>query len=139
GVPRDEAAAALLLERATCSALEGLLGPGTRALRFGWPSDSGRPQDFSSAIRWLAEAMHIGLSAGYRPPRRKDGGVDVVAWRPFKDGRPGFPIVLAQCTIESDVLAKSRDIDIRQWATWLALDASILIALAIPGTVPRDE
>jgi len=79
------------------------------------------------------------LSAGYRPPRRKDGGVDVVAWRPFQDGRPGFPIVLAQCTIESDVLAKARDIDIRQWATWLALDASILIALAIPGTVPRDE
>jgi hypothetical protein len=123
----------------TCAALRQLLGPGSHALRFGWPSEVGRPQEFSRAVAWLAETMKIKIGSGYRPPRRKDGGVDVVAWRSFPDGRPGFPIVLCQCTIETDFIHKARDVDLRLWSTWLGFDSEPALVLAIPGTVGRNE
>jgi hypothetical protein len=130
---------AVAFERVVCRAMEGLLGPGSVALRFGWPSEHGRPPDFPGAIRWLAARMGISPGSMYRPPRRRDGGVDIVAWRPFPDGRSGFPVVLVQCTLQQDVVSKATDIDLRNWAGWLTLDADPTIALAVPGTLPPNE
>ena len=47
--------------------------------------------------------------------------------------------MLVQCTLERDFVHKSRDIDRRIWAGWLAFDADPLTALAIPHVVPREE
>jgi hypothetical protein len=44
-----------------------------------------------------------------------------------------------QCTLERDFVHKSRDIDRRVWAGWLAFDADPLTALAIPHVVPKEE
>lgn len=129
----------VLFENLVCSALRSLLGAESFAIRFGWPSAEGRPREFASAISWLAERMGTHLGRAYRPPRRKDGGVDVVAWRPFPDGKPGFPIMLVQCTLERDFVHKSRDIDRRIWAGWLAFDADPLAVLAIPHVVASTE
>ena len=112
------------------------LGPESIGLRFGWPSDNGRPAEFPDAIRWLSLKMNIELGSSYRPPIRKDGGVDVVVWRPFGDNRTGFPIVLVQCTLQKDLLAKSRDIDLVNWSGWLALDRQPWAVLATPRIVP---
>jgi hypothetical protein len=139
GAQRDDPECAVILESLTCAGLKGLLGPGTDSLRFGWPSAEGRPADFNGAIKWLFARMGIRVAGGYKPPRRKDGGVDVVAWRSFGDKRPGFPIVLAQCSIERDMAQKARDVDLRQWSAWLALDAQILLVLVVPGALPADE
>lgn len=135
----DLQAGAALLEKLTQGAMVGLLGPSTKSVRFAWPSDDGRPPQFPDAIRWLGTKMGIALGQSYRPPRRKDGGVDVVAWRSFDDGRRGFPVVLVQCTLQRDYVSKSRDIDLRTWSGWLAFDADPLTALAIPFTVGSDE
>ena len=110
-------------------------GPESIGLRFGWPSDNGRPAEFSEAIRWLSQKMNVELGTSYRPPIRKDGGVDVVVWRPFGDNRSGFPIVLIQCTLQKDLIAKSRDIDIANWSGWLALDHEPIVVLASPRIV----
>lgn len=126
---------AVLFERITEKAVARLWGGNGRALRFGWPSDAGRPPEFYGAIEWLALNMGLAVGAGYRPPRRKDGGVDVVGWRPFPDARSGFPIVLVQCTLQSDILAKATDVDARLWATWLVLDDEPQTALAVPQTI----
>lgn len=131
--------AALQLEKIVCEALKALYGPGTSALRFAWPSDEGRPQEFPDAVRWLAGRMNIPCGSAYRPPYTKDGGVDVVAWRPFPDGRSGFPVMLAQVTIEKDYVHKARDVDIRIWSGWLALDHDPSTALAIPEVVASGE
>lgn len=139
GRSASEDANALTFENVVCEALIAMLGRGSRALRFGWPSDAGRPQEFSRAVAWLGDMMKIRIGSGYRPPRRKDGGVDVVAWRPFVDGRPGFPVILAQCTLESDFVRKARDVDVRLWSTWLGFDLDPMIVLAIPGTLGRTE
>ncbi|MSQ28897.1 MAG: hypothetical protein EXR68_00175 [Dehalococcoidia bacterium] len=130
---------AIAFERLVVVALESLLGSTARAVRFGWPGDQGRPPEFYGAIEWLAAKMGIPAGQAYRPPRRKDGGVDVVGWRPFPDGRSGFPVMLVQCTLQQDVTQKAADIDVRNWAGWLKLDADPTTALAVPGTIPTGE
>ncbi len=127
------------LERITAEALTALFGPGTSSVRFGWPSEEGRPQQFPDAVRWLAERMNVPVGAAYRPPYAKDGGVDVVAWRPFPDGRSGFPVLLAQCTLERDYVNKAADVDLRVWAGWLALDVDPATALAVPDVVAAGQ
>lgn len=124
-----------LLEEITETALANFWGPGGRALSFGYPSRHGRPEAFDQAVLWLATEIGLEPGRGYRPPRRKDGGVDVVAWRQFVDRRPGFPVALAQCTIQAETFTKTTDIDLRLWASWLAMDVDPLSMLVIPGTV----
>jgi len=130
---------AALFERLTVDATQQLMGPQATAIRFGWPSEHGRPERFGDAIEWLATKMGIKSGTSFRSPLRKDGGVDVIAWRPFPDKRPGFPIALVQCTVQREVVSKSRDIDLRNWSNWLALDIDPTTILAIPGTVAKPE
>ena len=128
-----------LFEEIVRDALRNMLGSGGRALRFGW-SDVGRTKaGFSGAIEWLAEELGIRTGTAYLPPRRKDGGVDVVAWRPFKDNQTGFPIVLAQCTVQKNPIAKTADIELHQWRRWLDLDQPPQVVLAFPGTIRSTE
>lgn len=124
-----------LLELITEHALANFWGQGGNALRFGYPSAHGRPEQFDKAVKWLAEHMGLEPGRGYRPPLRKDGGVDVVAWRPFADQRPGFPVALAQCTMQEATFTKTTDIDLRLWSSWLAMDTDPLSLLVIPGTI----
>ena len=133
------AVGAELFERITCVAAQGLFGPETQALRFAWPSEEGRPSGFPDAVRWLSDRMHVPLGSAYRPPRRQDGGVDVIAWRSFADGMPGFPILLTQCTIERDYVHKAADVDTRLWSGWLSLDVDPLTALTLPFVVAAGE
>lgn len=122
-------------EDLTLESVRSWLGTGAEGVRFGWPSDSGRPADFPEAIRWLSSRMNVELGSAYRPPIRKDGGVDVVVWRPFGDRRSGFPIVLVQCTLQRDLISKARDIDVTNWSGWLALDYPPMTALATPRVI----
>ncbi|MET4079614.1 hypothetical protein [Janibacter sp. UYMM211] len=124
-----------LLEEVSEVALANFWGHGGEALAFGYPSKHGRPKEFSLAVPWVAEKIGLSVGMGYRPPRRKDGGVDVIAWRQFADRRPGFPIALAQCTIQSEAFTKTSDIDLRLWASWLATDVDPLSLLVLPGTI----
>lgn len=128
-----------LFEDFVAQVLIRFLGSNSQALAFGWPSKLGRPQEFHKAIEWLARKMGIEPGTAFRPPRRKDGGVDVVAWKNFGDKRSGFPIYLVQCTLQRDVLPKSRDIDLRLWAGWLEMDRDPLAILAVPKTIPPGE
>lgn len=115
-----------------------LLGPGSQSIRFGFPSGD-RPAEFPAAIEWLSQKMGIKSGKAYRPPRRKDGGVDVVAWRPFRDKRNGFPVFLIQATCERNFLHKVQDIDLRLWSGWLSLDSDPVSLLAVPNTIGPGE
>lgn len=122
----------VIFENLVTAALPRIWGDSGHALRFGWPSEIGRPPEFDLAIRWLAKKVGVGIGHGYRQPRRKDGGVDVVAWRRFPDGRSGFPLLLVQCTLQENLLAKGMDVDTRLWGSWLAMDVDPTTALATP-------
>lgn len=131
----DTAMMGELLEEIGEAALANFWGDGGSAISFGHPSKHGRPESFDQAVGWLARRIGLEPGRGYRPPRRKDGGVDIVAWRQFADRRPGFPVALAQCTIQAETFTKTTDIDLRLWASWLAMDFDPLSLLVIPGTI----
>lgn len=136
---RDIDRASLEFERLMEQAIKGLSGPGTSSIRFGWPSEVGRPLEFPDAIAWLGEQMGLRLGRGFRPPRRKDGGVDIISWRKFRDGKSAFPIFLVQCTIQSDLLKKSEDIDLRNWAYWLEFSRDPQPILAAPQELSGQD
>ncbi len=126
-----------LFEGVAERALTNFWGPGGQAVQFAYPSRLGRPREFDQAVLWLARRIGVQPGTGYRPPRRRDGGVDIVAWRQFLDKRAGFPIALAQCTIQEEAFTKTTDIDVRLWATWLAMDCDPVSLLVLPGTIRR--
>lgn len=131
--------AAELFEHIVTDAARVLLGEGAKAVRFGYPGDPGRPPEFPLAIPWLVKQMKLKGGTAYRDPARKDGGVDVVAWRPFPDGRPGFPIQLIQVTLERNFSHKAGDVNARLWSLLLGLDVDPTSVLAIPRTLPEDK
>lgn len=133
------AGAAELFEHIVTQAAQVLLGDGAQAVRFGYPSEPGRPPEFQLAIPWLVKKMKLKGGTAYRDPARKDGGVDVVAWRPFPDGRPGFPIQLIQVTLEKNFAHKAGDINARLWSLLMGLDVDPMSVLAIPRTLPEDK
>ena len=131
--------ASQLFEEIAEDSLRSFFGTNTHTLNFGFPSRHGRPAEFAAAIQWLGEKTNIRLGNAYRPPRKKDGGVDLFVWKAFGDARPGLPVMLVQCTIKDDFINKIGDVDIKLWSSWLSTDIEPLVALAIPGTVSRDE
>jgi hypothetical protein len=131
--------AAELFEHIVTHAARVLLGEGSEAVRFGYPGDPARPPEFPLAIPWLVKRMKLKGGTAYRDPARKDGGVDVVAWRPFPDGRPGFPIQLIQVTLEKNFSHKAGDINARLWSLLLGLDVDPTSVLAIPRTLSEDK
>jgi hypothetical protein len=133
------ALSAELFEYIVTHAARTLLGAGSQAIRFGHPGEPGRPPEFPLAVPWLVKKMKLKGGTAYRDPARKDGGVDVVAWRPFPDGRPGFPIQLIQVTLEKNFSHKAGDINTRLWSLLLGLDVDPTGVLAIPRTIPEDK
>ena len=118
--------------------MQDFFGEGTESVNFGWSSE-GRPADFGQAIDWLAQKIGIQSGMAYRRPQRKDGGVDLIVWRSFGDRRAGIPIVLVQATLQTDLRAKSRDINTRNWSGWLSMDVDPMTALTSPHVLEYNE
>ena len=121
-----------LFEHLSAAALSTIFGPGTESLRFGYPPDAGRPDRFSDALTWLAQKTSLAVGHGQASGSEQDGGVDAVAWRPFRDGRVGFPILLGQCTLQVGYETKGLDIIIPRWKAWVTFHRDPLIALVVP-------
>lgn len=124
-----------LLDSVIVSACGRFWGDLGEAVRFAWPSSDGRPASFPAAIAWLAKRIGIVAAESYRPPLRKDGGVDVVSWMRFRDNRRGVPLLLVQSTVQADLIGKASDIETRVWANWLHMDVDPMTALAVPQQV----
>lgn len=130
-----------LFDYVGAAALADLLGAKACVIRFGWPVSDGRPTGPRAALVWLTD--RLGLEHDKLAPlseKLKDGGVDVVLWRPFKDGRGGFPILLAQCTVgHREWQKKGRDIQRPLWRRYLGLGWDPPTALVLPFCVHRPD
>lgn len=120
-------------------AVKGRLGSGSDGVRFGTPVQDGRPENFIEAVTWLAGRMGVADGQKDRPADANDAGVDVVAWIHFGDRRAGFPVVLAQCTLELDFVYKSLQIPLLHWQRWLDIGPHPQTTLAIPFTVAKGD
>lgn len=129
---RDWNAVVRLFEQLSVAALSKLFGPDTKALRFGYPADAPRPGPFAEALAWLADELGYAVGPGRVSPSDQDAGVDAVAWRPFADGRTGFPVVMAQCTLQREYETKGSDIVLSRWRSLLSLRQDPMTALVVP-------
>jgi hypothetical protein len=129
----------LIMDRLARDAIREYVGSGSTALRFAWPVSDGRPKDFTEAIKWLANHLDLELGAGPKNPAKKDGGVDVVAWRRFRDPRSKYAIVLAQCTFQRDFKHKARDIFVDQWMSWILFGWDPSVALVVPFVIGVND
>ncbi len=124
-----------MFDELVASALRSYLGSNSRSVRFGWPPSGDRPSGFSEAMDWLGEQMILPRGPAWRRPEKNDGGVDIIAWRPFRDERTGYLAILCQCTVAFEWDPKGRDIVEDVWLGWLDFGKRPATSLAIPFVV----
>ena len=79
-------------------------------------ADDQVPKGFSDCLDYLSARLgeHRSQSKTYTSHTLEDG-VDVVAWHPFGDRRPGQVVLLAQCAGGSNWKDKARDPKLETW------------------------
>lgn len=128
----------LLFDEIVRRAIENYLGNGAQSVRFGWPPSGGRPSDFSTAISWLCVQMNLPKGPGKELTTTKDGGVDIVAWKPFGDKKRSFLILYAQCTIQIEWFSKATDVSDFLVLGWIDTGKVFPSVLAIPFVIPNN-
>lgn len=80
------------------------------------------------------------LRGAHTPPsREKDGGVDIISWKPFFDSRSSQLIVLAQCGAGADWKDKN-SIDIRTWTLYINWNYETIVpSMVITQIVESDK
>lgn len=117
----------------------GWLGPNTHALTFAWPARAGRPTRFPDAVEWAAGRLGLSARKGEVPTHPQDGGVDVIVWRPFPDGRVGFEIYLVQNTVQFSFAKKPHDVVPEKWMKWWDISTPPAVGFAIPFAIPDQD
>jgi hypothetical protein len=114
---------------------------GGKSLIFGWPTKADRPESFPDAVEWLSEQLGLGLRAAKTdlPETPKDAGVDVVAWKPFPDGKTGFASYLVQNTVQWNFRKKPKDVDALRWFSWINWSALPGVGFAVPFAIPEGD
>ncbi len=122
---------AKLFEEVSALAAQSYLGGNKSAcaMVFGFPRRL-QPKDFGSALDELCRAMGEGAGHRQRPLSKdqKDAGLDVVAWRPFPDGRHGKLIVFGQCATGANWPDKLTELQPCDWCRYWMKDT--------PATTP---
>ncbi len=104
---------------ATKAAAEVLNG---EAVSFGWPRPEG--SGFRSALMDASQQMRLGKPLDAVPlwsdGQEKDAGIDVIAWRDFRDGRPGKLVMLGQVASGHDWTKKSVKNETYRFFDWFS-------------------
>lgn len=107
-----------------------------QALRTGWPRENPLPTGFNDLIEYLSDALNEGPTGVVLNEPDKDAGVDVVAWRPFADRRPGQLVVLAQCATGANWREKAPELQTQEWQRYIQFVVEPMRVLAIPHVEP---
>jgi hypothetical protein len=120
-----------ILEDLCRHAAEGYLGGralGARAEHFGFPRRV-LPKDFPKALQELANLVGDFTPNEAAPGSKdqKDAKLDIVAWRPFPDGRPGKIIAFGQCAAgRANLDSKISELQISSfYKSWLREQPSV--------------
>lgn len=104
------------------------LGPHADGYHTGWPRPDSHSRfksviddlrkssgEFSSEWEWSPGSD---LPSNPLPAYIKDGGLDIVAWRPWSDARGAHLYLLGQCACGQDWLQKTTDLDAKRMRDW---------------------
>ena len=86
---------------------------------------------------WLGEGPGGDISE-WIGPRDKDGGLDLLCYRPFPDKRVGFPVYLMQCASGQNWTEKVDEPDIDLWQRLIGFVIPPQKAFAIPFALNDD-
>jgi len=114
-------------------------GPNAQAISFGWPPRGDRPAKFDAAVEWAASAMDIETRGTWIPDHLRDGGVDVIVWRPFPDRRTGFQVTLVQNTVQLSFSKKPYDVRPHNWFLWWKVGTPPQVGFAVPFALPQPD
>jgi len=117
-----------LFENLVAVSMKNYLG---HAIKIGSPRNVGVPKGFTKCIGHVCSVLNESRGVSPRIHWKKDGGVDVIAWRPFDD-RSGQVVLLVQCTSGKGWNKKICDISLRTWDRWIHFAAVPITALAFP-------
>ncbi len=110
---------------------------GATAFHFASPRPNG--SGFAAALQALATRLRGKALNLIEPRHEKDGGLDVMAWRPFPDARCNFVCLFGQCATGADWRDKNPEpmefLDVR-----LRLDTTAVHpAIFVPFTLAPDD
>lgn len=95
---------------------------GGTSVSFGWPRPEGT--EFRPALQELSQRLRLGRPLATVPlwskGREKDAGVDIIAWRDFRDARPGKIVLFGQVASGADWTEKSVKADTPRFLSWFS-------------------
>jgi len=131
----------VLFEKLCCIAAKEYIGGDVR--RFGHPRDGVEmPAGFVEALKGLCrEVCEWSCSHVGRTHSAKDGGLDLVAWKPFPDRRIGKLILFGHCASGANWQDKIGELDPNAFCTqWLGGDRSPIVkSFFIPHLLRVDD
>jgi hypothetical protein len=119
---------------------EALKTAGWLAYRTGWSSEDAErlPSVVASVASTLEELEHSNWVRNVSP-RANEAGLDLVFFRPFPDGRCGFPIYLAQCASGADWDTKLHTPVLAVWSKMIDFAAPPSKAFILPHSLGAEK
>jgi len=110
-----------------------------KAIRIGTPREAPVPSDFAECLRYMGRET-AELARGPLNPSVGEGDekCDVVAWAPFRDGKAGQVVVLAQCGIGDGWKGKLEHLSDTVWQQQFDWHAPPVRAFAFPYLLDED-
>src|SRR5208283_4475243 len=107
------------------------------AFIFGWPVITGGQTQIAlrvqAACNKLLEHFNEAPRSAY-----KDRGVDVIAWKPFLDGRSCQCVLLGQCAAGKHWRSKTTELPYSSWTQYIHWACDPLRAFFVPCIVPDN-
>ncbi len=105
----------------------------------GWTATE--PNLIANIVRNVAERLGevTGEVRRWSAKHAKEAGLDLLCFRPFPDGRAGFPVMLFQCASGKDWRSKLHQPEIRVWTKIVSFTIDPQKALAMPFALDPDD
>jgi len=129
---------AKIFENLATLALQKYLGG--RAVNVGSPRQEDVPKGFRNCLDYICQqSKELRGSVRLYNKRTQDENVDVIAWQPFLDNRPGQVIIFAHCAAGLDWKNKASEVTLEVWRDYIDWIASPVIAFAFPFVCLDDS
>lgn len=104
---------------------------------FGWPVIEGGETAIADRVKQVSNLLREKFAES-PAERYKDRGVDIIAWKPFIEGRSSQSVILAQCASGRDWRNKTSELPIASWEQYIHWACDPIKAFSVPSIIPDD-
>ena len=115
---------------------------GGKVFIFGWPVLADVETEIAERVRQVSGLLQERFVEA-PAVRYKDRGVDIIAWKPFKEPdeancRPGQLVLLSQCAAGHDWRKKTRELPMPSWTQYIHWATDPIAGFAVPCVIVDD-